>query len=69
MQVAPRILARIDRLGRFIRLALPGLVVSIAALSGLNFGRETLEVRRSPPPEPGAPNVLLIVLDTVAQRA
>jgi arylsulfatase A-like enzyme len=54
---------------RLVRMSLPAMLVLMAAWTGLSYVRvETSEQRilaRRPPAKAGAPNVLLIVLDTV----
>ena len=68
-RAAPRIRAHARRFRRLVRLSLPGLAVAVAALVAASLGRERLAERSglaSLPPAPAdAPNVLLIVLDTV----
>ncbi|MGC8644102.1 MAG: sulfatase-like hydrolase/transferase, partial [Isosphaeraceae bacterium] len=55
--------------GRLARVSLPALAGGLVAFGALNYERVTSAERRAlalcPPPRPGAPNVLLIVLDTV----
>lgn len=60
---------RSERFGRLVRVSLPALGVVLAAWAGLNYYLVTSAERRAlaacPPARAGAPNVLLIVLDTV----
>lgn len=60
---------RREAFNRLVRISLPALAVGSAAAAGLTYERvRTAEQRawsRSPTARPGAPNVLLIVLDTV----
>ncbi|HEX8200293.1 MAG TPA: sulfatase-like hydrolase/transferase, partial [Isosphaeraceae bacterium] len=67
--VVPRIEARGRAFRRLVRLSLPALLVVVAALVGVRFGRMVLAERWAraglPAARPGAPNVLLIVMDTV----
>jgi len=67
--VTPRVVAMAKRRGRIVRHGLPRLIGLVALLFGLNFGREELNELRLSKPSPGAPNVLLIVLDTVRARS
>jgi arylsulfatase A-like enzyme len=68
-RVAPWLAARARRVGAIARLSGPVLVLAVAALVGLTYGREAWTERRAlaglKPAAPGAPNVLLVVLDTV----
>ncbi len=58
-----------ERLIRLVRLSVPGLAVGLIALVGFaSYRVQTAEQRAlaaCPPAKPGAPNVVLIVLDTV----
>jgi arylsulfatase A-like enzyme len=60
---------RADRVRRAVRASLPALLGVVAILGAWSYNREVLGERRAlaalPPAAPGAPNVLLIVLDTV----
>lgn len=55
--------------GRLVRVSFPALAVGTAVLTGLAYERvrsaEQRALTRCPGAQPGAPNVLLIVLDTV----
>ncbi len=56
-------------LRRLIRLSLPVAVVIVATLAASQWGGDWLKIKRElarPLPPKGLPNVLLIVLDTVA---
>ncbi len=57
------------RFRRVVRLSLPGLLIAVAALIGLNYRHVASAERRAlaalPAALPGSPNVLMIVLDTV----
>ncbi len=54
---------------RLVRRSLPWLLASVGILAGLSVGWRTLQERRlvrsRPLAQPGAPNVLLLILDTV----
>jgi arylsulfatase A-like enzyme len=67
--VAPLIVARTRHLRLYVRRVLPGLAGAVAALACFAYGRELLwehrALTRLAAATPGAPNVLLIVLDTV----
>lgn len=58
-----------DGFGRRVRMTFPVLAASFVLLVGFGFARVASSERRAlascPPAKPGAPNVLLIVLDTV----
>ncbi len=60
---------RAERFDRLIRLSLPAMAVGTAAAAWLIHDRldsaESRTLAARPPARPGAPNVLLIVLDTV----
>ena len=60
---------RSDGFDRLVRVSFPALVVLTLGATGLFFGRvQSAEYRSlafAPSPKPGAPNVVLIVLDTV----
>lgn len=68
-RAGPWLTARGGQVTRLARASLPAFAVASAALFALTYGRERWEEGRAmaalPPPAPGAPNVLLIVLDTV----
>jgi arylsulfatase A-like enzyme len=68
-----RIEGKVPRISRFARRSLPALVVVVLALVVYSYGRERLAESRAlaslPAASPGAPNVLLIVLDTVRADA
>jgi arylsulfatase A-like enzyme len=68
-RVAPALRARAATLRTLVGLSLPGLVVAVVALAAMSIGREAWVERRSlaglAAADPGTPNVLLIVLDTV----
>jgi arylsulfatase A-like enzyme len=68
-RVAPRIEARAGQLRRLVRYSLPVFCGVVAVLALLSYHRVVLAERRAladlPPTAPGAPNVLLIVLDTL----
>ena len=58
-----------SRLRRFILVGLSGAVVAVAVLGGSLYFEDRIKQTREyarPMPPPGSPNVLLIVLDTVA---
>jgi arylsulfatase A-like enzyme len=61
--------ARASRVARFVRLSLPIQLAAVGILGAVAFDTLVLEERRAivglPSPAPGAPNVLLVVLDTV----
>ena len=71
--VASRIEVRAIRFCRFARQTLPLLAVAVIALAGFSFGREIVAEYRAlanlTEADPGDPNVLLIVLDTVGAQA
>ena len=66
---SPGIWAHARRFRRLVRLSLPGLALAVAALAGASLGREWLAERNGlaslPRASAAAPNVLLIVMDTV----
>ena len=68
-RVTRRLRRRPPRLARFVRVSLVGLIGGVAALGAWTYDRVSLAEPRAlaalPPAAPGAPNVLLIVLDTV----
>jgi hypothetical protein len=68
-RLGPRIAAHPEGFRRLVRGSLPALIGLAALLVGLSYGRERLEEIRGlaalPAAPSGAPNVLLIVLDTV----
>ena len=67
--IAPWLEHRAAGLGRLVRASFPAMAVSLAVLTGLTYGWITSAEHRAlslrPPIRPGAPNVLLIVLDNV----
>ena len=67
--IGPWLERRAVGFGRIVRLSLPVMAVSLVALTGLTYERVATAEDRAlslcPPAKPGAPNVLLIVLDTV----
>jgi arylsulfatase A-like enzyme len=67
--IGPWLECRAARFGRLVRLSFPAMALSLVVLTGLTYERVTSAERRAlalhPPAKPGAPNVLLIVLDTV----
>jgi arylsulfatase A-like enzyme len=65
LQLKTRLLARSGRPGRLVRLGLPASVALAAAFACLGYGREKFAGHALAPAPAGAPNVLLIVLDTV----
>jgi arylsulfatase A-like enzyme len=68
-RLSPRILGHWETSGKIVRRSLPVLAGSLAALIGIELGRESSAEHRAlanlPAPPAGAPNVLFIVLDTV----
>jgi arylsulfatase A-like enzyme len=60
---------RVLGIGRIVRISLPALGAGLIVLTGLTYERVTSAEHRAlacrPPAKPGAPNVLLIVLDDV----
>jgi arylsulfatase A-like enzyme len=68
-QIGPWLERRAAGFGRLVRATLPAMAVGLVAFSGLSYERVTSAEHRAlalcPPARPGAPNVLLIVLDTV----
>lgn len=68
-KAAPLVEAGGRRYRRATRLGLPIMLAGVAILGGLSYNRLVLAERRAiaglPAAAPGAPNVLLIVLDTV----
>src|SRR5262249_10106767 len=68
-QIASRLERRAAGFGRLVRLSLPVMAASPVVWSGLTYERVISADRRAlslcPPAKPGAPNILLIVLDTV----
>jgi arylsulfatase A-like enzyme len=68
-QLGPFLDRRVAGLQRVTRVSLPLLACLVAALAASLWGADRLKVWREearPLPPPGSPNVLLIVLDTVA---
>lgn len=70
LNAVPWLEARSAHLGGLIRWSFPALAVGLTALIGISYSRvvtaEARALAQSPPPtQPGAPNVLLVVLDTV----
>lgn len=69
LRVGPWFERRSVGIGRWVRASLPALGVGLFALCGVGYERiETAERRalvQRAPAKPGAPNVMLIVLDTV----
>jgi arylsulfatase A-like enzyme len=68
-RLAPALSRRALGFGRLIRVSLPLLAASVLILAASLLGGDWLEARRQEArslPPPGSPNVLLIVLDTVA---
>ncbi len=67
--VAPWLERRAAGFGRLIRVTFPALAASLVVLTGVAYERvisaEPRALALIPPAKPGAPNVLLIVLDTV----
>ncbi len=67
--IGPRLERRAEGFGRLVRVSFPAMAVSMVVLTGLTYERVRSAERRAlslcPPAKPGAPNVLLIVLDTV----
>ncbi len=67
--IGPWLGRRGARFGRLVRWSLPVLAVCLVALTGLTYAwissAEQRVLARRPPAQPGATNVLLIVLDTV----
>ncbi|WP_422928874.1 sulfatase-like hydrolase/transferase [Singulisphaera sp. PoT] len=67
--IAPAIVARADGFDRLVRRSLPLLSVVLLAIVGVSLGkgpfREWIANRGLPAPPKGAPNVLLVVMDTV----
>jgi arylsulfatase A-like enzyme len=67
--IGPWLGRRAADLGRVVRLSFPVMAVGLVVLTGLTYKRVTSAEHRAlalhPPARPGAPNVLLIVLDTV----
>ncbi len=69
---APMLLAGRPRFRRLVGLSSPALVLILAALAGVSFGRDWLGGRggaQSGVASPGAPSVLFIVMDTVRADA
>jgi arylsulfatase A-like enzyme len=68
-RLSRRIERRAGGFDRIVRLSIPGLLVVVALLEIWCFDRQVLAERRAlsglPPAARGAPNVLLVVLDTV----
>jgi arylsulfatase A-like enzyme len=71
--VVPLIEARAEGFGRLVRQTLPALGLFVLGLAAVAFGRDQLAERRAaagrPAPPAGAPNVLLVVMDTVCADA
>ncbi len=67
--IGPWLDRRIAGFGRLVRVSFPAMAVSLVVLTGLTYERVTSAEHRAlslrPPAKPGAPNVLLIVLDDV----
>jgi arylsulfatase A-like enzyme len=67
--IGPWVGRRALAFGRLVRVSLPLMAVSLIVLTGLSYQRVTSAEHRAlsacPPAKPGAPNVLLIVLDAV----
>ena len=63
--IAPCLLAHSRQIGRLVSFSLAAFVGLVGVLFSVNAGREKLGERWMPRASPGAPNVLLIVLDTV----
>ena len=67
--IAPAIVARADGFDRLVRRSLPLLSVVLLAIVGVSLGkgpfREWIANRGLPATPKGAPNVLLVVMDTV----
>jgi arylsulfatase A-like enzyme len=68
-RVTWRIVSRPQHLTRIIRLGVPALVVLVAGLSSLKYGREMLGEHQLVPAARGAPNVLFVVIDTVRAQS
>jgi arylsulfatase A-like enzyme len=68
-RLAPMIARRADGFARIVRYSLPVMVLIFGGLGALSYHRNTLAERRAlaalPRAAAGAPNVLLLVLDTV----
>jgi arylsulfatase A-like enzyme len=68
--ISRRIAGRARRFAQFVGWTLPPMLVAVAALGALAYYHVALEegrvVAALPAARPGAPNVLLVVLDTVA---
>ncbi len=71
--IAARLVPTLERhavgVRRLVRLSLPGVAGLVLILAGSLWGFDRLgewRERRAPSPPPGTPNVLLIVMDTVA---
>jgi len=68
-QLARRLNGRVTAFRRLVRRSLPWLVVSPCVLGVLTVGWRSLRERRlvvaRPNPDPSAPNVVLLILDTV----
>jgi arylsulfatase A-like enzyme len=68
-RLAPALSRRAAGFRRLVRVSLPLVAASVIILTASLLGGDWLEARRQqarPLPPPGSPNVLLIVLDTVA---
>ena len=67
--IGPWLERRAAGFGRLVRVSFPVMAVSLVVLTGLTYERVTSAEHRAlslrPPAKPGAPNVLLIVLDNV----
>ncbi|WP_435007508.1 sulfatase-like hydrolase/transferase [Tundrisphaera lichenicola] len=70
--VEPILRSRAESVRRLAWRTLPVLILTVLSLVGITFGREWLRTRNATAPvatPPGAPNVLLIVMDTVRADA
>lgn len=68
-RIGPWLERRAEGFGRLVRVSFPAMALGLALWTGLTYERVRLAETRAlsvcPPAKPGAPNVMLIVLDTV----
>jgi arylsulfatase A-like enzyme len=67
--VAPCLLAHARELTRTVRFGIPSFLSIVAVFFSIHIGKEQIDTSRLPPAPPGAPNVLLVVLDTVRAQS
>lgn len=69
VKIGPWLGCRVVSFDRLVRVSAPAMALSLIVLTGMTYERitsaEHRTLSRRPPAKPGAPNVLLIVLDTV----